>query len=435
MAHSNSAAQPHFPEQAPARTAGRRQELLILLALSFVNGVVALDRLSVNFLSPFIVADLGLTNGQLGMVSAALSLSVSISGLVFGMAADSSGKRKLLLVISLLAFSILSAGSGLATGFATLFIARLLLGAGEGPIVPLAQSVMTSVSNPARRGMNMGIMQICGAFLIGATLGPPLAVAVAERFGWQMAFFLSGLPGLIGVAAVMLVVRDPARKAAAGPPPSGLPEPVPADPAIMAADVRPDTIRALFTCRNLLISMAIAGLFTGALTIQNIFMPLYLVKIDGFDPGQMSLVLSASGIGGLIGGFAVPALSDRLGRRPVVVGASLATAMAPLVMLFVHGPALVIALMMAVAWLVMGCAPLVCAVIPGESVAARRVTTAIALSMFSAETMGGVAVPPLAGWLADRHGLGAPFVMAIGLALCCTVLALFLKETAPRSLA
>jgi len=401
----------------------RRAEVLILLVLSFANGLVALDRLAVNFLSPYIVADLGLSNSQLGLVASALSLAISVSGLILSAVADASGKRKRMLILALLVFSLLSAGSGLATGFATLAIARLLLGAGEGPVVPLAQAIMAEASDPRRRGLNMGAMQICGAFLIGAVLGPPLAVGVAERFGWQSAFFLTGVPGVVAVVLIAWVV--PRDNSAARPRP---------DRPRRRQGQRQD-IAVLLRTPNLLLSMAIAGLFTGWLMIQNIFMPLYLVRVDGFSTAQMSVVLSASGVGGVLGGVLIPALSDRLGRRPVLVATCFAGLAAPAAMLFIHGSVPLLAVAMGVSWLVMGCAPLVCAIVPGESVAPERITTAVALAMSAAEVVGGVLIPPIAGWIADRHGLESVFVMALGGALLCGILAMFLGETAPRVLA
>ncbi|MEI9850414.1 MAG: MFS transporter [Sphingomonas sp.] len=402
--------------RSPSPSSG--YQIAVLLVLAFVNGVVALDRLAVNFLSPFIIADLGLTNAQLGLLSSALSVSIAISGLIVSAAADAAGQRKRFLVISLIGFSVLSAGSGLASSFGMLVIARLLLGIGEGPMIPLAQSVMSTASSPERRGFNMGAMQIGGAFLIGAMLGPVIAVAFAERFGWQAAFFASAVPGLIGAALIALVVK-----------------PVPAEPADPAMPGAGDSWTGLLRSRNLLICMAISGLITAWLTIQNVFMPVYLTQVDGFTPSAMSMILGVAGVGGLVGGLVVPALSDRFGRKPVIVAAEFASVLAPLAMLFLGGSAAVLAAALAIGWLVIGSAPLVIAIVPGESVAPARVSTAIALTIFSAEMLGGVVTPPLAGWAADIWGLDAPFWIAAALALCCGVLALFLTETAPRALA
>ena len=112
----------------PAPRADRRYELGLLVLLSFANGVVALDRLTGLYLSPYIVAELGLTNTQLGLLGGALSLAVALSSVWVGRVADATGRRKSILIVCTIIFSLGSAGGGLAAGFALLFAARFLLG-------------------------------------------------------------------------------------------------------------------------------------------------------------------------------------------------------------------------------------------------------------------------------------------------------------------
>lgn len=400
----------------------RRYELAVLLILSLVNGVVALDRLAVNFLSPYIIADLGLSNTQLGLLSSALSAAISISGLLFSSLADRTGRQKRILVWMLVAFSLMSGGAGIAVGFVTLFLARLLLGVTEGPLVPLTQTIMGAASPPHRRGFNMGTMQIGGAFLIGAMLGPLLIVQVAERVGWQTTFFLTALPGLLAAILVARFVRQPS---------TVTPVP-PAGAQGIAPDVRLPSVISLLRSRNLLLSMAIAALFTAWLTIQNVFLPRYLTGLMGYSPQSMSWLLSLSGFGGLVGGILIPALSDRYGRRTMTAIAGFASVLVPLALLTTAGQPVMLGIALVVGGLTVGCAPLVCAIIPSESVVPGRVTTAVALSMSTAELVGGVLSPPLAGWAADVWGLRAPFFIDIALALACGLLALALKETARR---
>jgi len=396
----------------------RGYEIAVLLILSLVNGVVALDRLAVNFLSPYIIADLGLNNTQLGLLSSALSGAISISGLLFAALADRTGTQKTILVWMLVAFSLMSGGAGIAISFATLFLARLALGVTEGPLVPLTQTIMGVASAPSRRGFNMGTMQIGGAFLVGAMLGPILAVQFAERIGWQATFFLSAVPGLISAILVALFVRQPARAAQA-----------PGD-ATVPAEL--PSIRDLLRSRNLLLSMAIAALFTAWITIQNVFLPRYLTELMGYTPQTMSWLLSLSGLGGLVGGVLIPALSDRFGRKPMTVITGFASVLVPLALLTVASAPAMLGVAFVVGGLVVGCAPLVCAIIPSESVAPGRVTTAVALSMCTAELVGGVLSPPLAGLAADAWGLRAPFYLDIALAVACGGLALALRETVRR---
>ncbi len=394
----------------------RRYELAVLLILSLVNGVVALDRLAVNFLSPYIVRDLGLTNTQLGLLSSALSGAISVSGLLFAALADRTGKQKSILVWMLIAFSLMSGGTGIALGFATLFVARLLLGVTEGPLVPLTQTLMGAASAPNRRGFNMGAMQIGGAFLIGAMLGPLVIVQIAEQIGWQATFFTTALPGLVSAALVAMFVRQPGAE-------SG-------QTAVAAAPLPP--ISSLLRSRNQLLSMAIAALFTAWLTIQNVFLPRYLTELMGYSPRTMSWLLSLSGLGGLVGGILIPALSDRFGRRPLAIAAGYASVLVPLALLTVAHLPVLLGIALVIGGFTVGCAPLVCAIIPSESVPSSRITTAVALSMSTAELVGGVLSPPLAGWAADSWGLRMPFYIDIALALACGTLALALRETLRR---
>jgi sugar phosphate permease len=70
--------------------------------------------------------------------------------------------------------------------------------------------------------------------------------------------------------------------------------------------------------------------------------------------------------------------------------------------------------------------------VPAESVSPALVTTAVGLSMGTAELVGGVILPPIAGQVADSYGLAAVFWICAALALVAALAALFLKETAPR---
>jgi MFS family permease len=405
---------------SPASALSRRTETVVLLILSLVNGIVALDRLAVNFLSPFIVADLGLSNTQLGLLSSALSGAISVSGLLFSAWADRTGRHKGVLIWVLVAFSLLSGGAGVAMGFATLFLARFLLGVTEGPLVPLTQTIMGVCSHPARRGFNMGAMQIGGAFLIGAMAGPVVAVFFAERIGWQATFFMTAIPGLVSALLVALFVPMPGARAGSAAPAAATPR----EP--------PPSMAALLRSPNLLVCMAFAALFTGWLTIQNVFMPRYLVETMHYAPGAMSWMLSLSGAGGLIGGILIPALSDRFGRRPLAIFGGFFSVVVPVALLTVADQPILLGLCLVIGGLTVGCAPLVLAIIPSESVAPSRVATAVAMSFSSAELFGGMGSPPIAGWMADQWGLRTPFYLDIALAIACGLLALALRETAPK---
>ncbi len=157
-------------------------EIGVLLLLTLANGVVAFDRLTVAYLSPYIVADLGLSNQQLGLLAAALSGAIALSAFFGGRLADQTGRRKLILIICTVIFSLGSGAGGLAMSFAVLFSARALLGLAEGPMVPISQTVIAQTSAPERRGVAMGFMQMVGAFGIAGILGPIVATQLAADY-------------------------------------------------------------------------------------------------------------------------------------------------------------------------------------------------------------------------------------------------------------
>jgi predicted MFS family arabinose efflux permease len=274
---------------------------------------------------------------------------------------------------------------------------------------------MADASDPRRRGFNRGAMQMTGAFLLGGMAGPVIATQLADALGWRAAFFLSAAPGLLLALGLALYMRPDARPAR-----------VARSPIAIGA-----TLAALLRIRNMRLTLAVAGLFTAWLAIQNVFLPVYLVQVKGLAPATMGWVLGMGGIAGVAGGLALPALSDRFGRKRVAAIGAFAGAAAPLAVLLLPPSPGLLALAILVGWSVLGIAPLYCAVIPSESVPPALVTSAIGLSMGTAELLGGVVAPYIAGRAADGFGLSATLYLCIGCALAAGFVCLRLEETMP----
>ena len=164
------------------------------------------------------------------------------------------------------------------------------------------------------------------------------------------------------------------------------------------------------------------------------FLPLFYVNIRGISPTDMSLLMSVLGVCAAVCGFVVPALSDRLGRKPVMVFFCLLATLTPLAAIYFEGSLVVLAVLVFVGWSAAGCFPLFMATIPAETVPARYMATAFGLVMGIGELVGGVS-PTIAGRAADVYGGSAPIYIMIGCAFVAGVLGFFLKETAPLKLA
>ena len=148
-------------------------------------------------------------------------------------------------------------------------------------------------------------------------------------------------------------------------------------------------------------------------------------------PGAMSVLMSVLGLSAAFFSFVVPRLSDRFGRRPVVVGFNLLGVVVPLAALYADGSLYLLGALIFLGWSASGTFPLFMGTIPSETIPARYVATSLGLVVGIGEIFGGVGGPYIAGTAADRYGLTAPIVMQAGLAVAGALLALALKETAP----
>ena len=392
----------------------------LVLLMTLLNGIVALDRTAVSFLAPYFVPEFHLNNTQLGFLATGLSATIAISGFLLASLADGGpGRRKPLLIVMLVLFSLFSALSGMAAGFVMLLAARCVLGVAEGPLTPIGQSVIALESSESRRGLNMGIMLNLGAALIGGGVGPIASTHLANAFGWRSAFFVTALPGLMLAVVLLLWMRRPPEPARAAPETS-----------------RPawTEVLSLLGSRNILLCLVISGLYSAWLIVQGIFLPIYLVRVDGLAPTTMGFVIAATSITVAAGGMIVPAISDRIGRKPALAAVCLIGMIPPLAVLLIHGPTWLLTLALIVGNIGGGAGPLYVAVVPTESAPARHAATAVALSLASGEIIGGVIGPTAAGHAADIIGPGAPFWISAACAGICALLALFLKETAPAAL-
>jgi len=144
--------------------------------------------------------------------------------------------------------------------------------------------------------------------------------------------------------------------------------------------------------------------------------------------------MGAFGVGSIIWGAVVPALSDKLGRKPVVIFFFFMSILMPLSVVFAGNDFGLVALLILLGATTMGCFPVVLATIPSETVPHRYIAQTLGLVMGIGELVGGFAAPALAGWSADRFGMNAPFIIAAGAVLIAASAGFLLIETAPAKL-
>lgn len=355
--------------------------IVLLMALTF--GCLFFDRLALNFLMPYVSKDLNLSNTQIGLLAGALSLAWAFSSFYSTAWAEANNKKKSVFVIAVFVFSVCSFGSGLATSFITLLLARLLMGFAEGPVIPLAQNFVDKESSPHRLGMNAGILQGVGSALFGSILAPVLLVQIAENMGWRNAFFVAGAPGLLlGLLAWKFVKKSTTE-------------------SVKVKEKSAINFSELLQYDNIKWGIPAACCIFGWWFAMLPFISNYFVNTQGMTNEDMGKTMGLLGVSGLVSSIVVPTLSDKFGRKKILIIFSIVGVAYPFAVHYLAGSVLHLPAMF-LTYFTMGLIPLVAAVVPSEAVPIHLKAKAIGLITAVAEIVGGVIVPAIAGILSDK---------------------------------
>jgi sugar phosphate permease len=161
--------------------------------------------------------------------------------------------------------------------------------------------------------------------------------------------------------------------------------------------------------------------------------PNYLVDYLHLDVQQMGFVLSAIGFGAVIGDLILPGLSDRFGRKWVVVGAAASQIL--FVVLLMQAPAnaaVLFGLTFMISLFNFGLITLTVGPLSADSVPASLMSTASGFVIGIGEIFGGGIAPIIAGFVAHHYGIQYIFYLALGGLAIGLLAALSLVETSSR---
>jgi MFS transporter, Spinster family, sphingosine-1-phosphate transporter len=298
------------PNAAAPEGTSPGEALALLVALAFLNYA---DR---NLLLPALAPigrELTLSDAQLGLLSSGFHLVYAITAPLVGYLADRLPRKRIILLV-LCAWSVVTASSGLAWGFASLLILRALTGLGEGGYFPAAVSLIGDLFAPAARGRAIAIHG--AAATLGGSAGLAAGGVLASRIGWRATFLAAIVPGLVLAAVFHARFREPPRGALAAL------EPSPRGPT----GTRRAYLRIVLSMPVLLISLAACA---AALSMQgvNTFMVKFFEEQRGVS-AELAALLTSLGfafslVGQLSGGWASDSLTRRSrGARPLLAGAA-----------------------------------------------------------------------------------------------------------------
>src|ERR1700677_2020244 len=188
---------PPPPTQCPIRCWVRpRPTHVVLGMLGLMYFITYLDRVNVSTAAAGFAAEFGLNKTQIGLVFSAFAYPYLVFQIVGGWISDRFGARRTLIACGIV-WAAATAITGMATGLASLLIARVLLGFGEGATFPAATTAMSRWVAKQRRGVAQGITH--AAARIGNAAAPGAIVVIMAASGWRSAFFAGALLSFLWV--------------------------------------------------------------------------------------------------------------------------------------------------------------------------------------------------------------------------------------------
>jgi predicted MFS family arabinose efflux permease len=194
-----------------ARQPARRYFVLALLTIIYALNF--LDRTIFNVLIEPIKQEFALSDTAMGLLAGfGFVLFYSLLGIPIARVADRLNRRNIV-ALALAFWSAMTLFCGAAQSVTTLALARIGVGIGESAGTPASQSMVADLFGKNERPRALGVYAI-GTYL-GVFLGYFIGGFVNQHYGWRMAFFSAGVPGLLLAAVLWLTVSEPHRGAMA----------------------------------------------------------------------------------------------------------------------------------------------------------------------------------------------------------------------------
>ncbi len=386
--------------------------------LTLINLLNYLDRYVVSALVPDLErAHMGLTDFRAGVLMTGFLVVYMLTAPVFGILGDRLSRPKTL-AVGVLIWSVATGLSGLARNFVQLVGGRAIVGIGEAAYGTIAPALLADYFPLKSRGRVFAVFYM--AIPVGSALGYIVGGLVDHWYGWQAAFFIAGVPGLL-LAIWSLRLPDPPRGVQESP------AAVASSPASEAAPGIAIYWQLLGRLPYLLTVLGYAA-YTFAVGGLAFWMPTFLERVRDIPAAQ-----ATTGFGAIVvvTGFAGTFIGGWLGdywlkfSREAYFWLSALTALlaVPLsaIALIAQAPALYYTgIVVAELLLFMSTGPVNSAIV--NLVAPRERASAVALSVLMIHLLGDVVSPPLIGAISDRTSLGAA-VMIVPVAItACAVL-------------
>ena len=173
-----------------------QKKYAVLITLSVLSVITFLDRTAISLAGQRITHELGLSEIQFGWILGAFTIAYGLFEIPTGLLGDKWGAKKILARV-VIWWSLFTVLTGIAGGFASLFIIRFLFGVGEAGAYPNTAIAIKEWFPAIERGRAQSVIWMCGR--IGGAIAPFIVIPLQIKFGWRVSFYILGILGLAWV--------------------------------------------------------------------------------------------------------------------------------------------------------------------------------------------------------------------------------------------
>jgi MFS transporter, FSR family, fosmidomycin resistance protein len=370
-------------------------------------------------LLPLIGNDLGLSFSQIGSILTCQFLAGALSNLPGGMVVDAVGRKGLLMAVALSWVGLPYLVMGFSYSYWMLLACAALVGVGNNLWHPTAIPLLAQ-NHPERRGLVVSIHAMGGN--LGDAIAPLAVGAMLTVFSWRDVVIMNVIPG-VAASVLLLLLLGRSGGADMGPDRSGR--------------ERRTATHALAGMRLLLANRTVLMLSLGsgvrAMTAMTLlaFLPVFLANELGYSSAWVGGILFALQAAGFAAAPVSGHLSDRMGRRNIIVASM---AMSGVVLLFMafagHSP--VFALFVAFLGFFLFAIRAVLQAWLLDATPKHLGGTSIGI-LFGAQAVGSAIGPLIGGLIADHYGIIATFYYLAATIVVANMFILFTPDENHRA--
>jgi MFS family permease len=396
---------------APTASLASREVQVPVILVSLGHGATHWIAATFYLMLPFITRDLGLSYTGAGLLVTCFYVSSALANLPSGSVVDLTGRRILIQAIALVGGAIGLFFVGVTSSYVALAAAVTLIGATNMLWHPAAIAYLSS-HLPKNRGYALSIHAL-GAN-VGDAVAPLVAGALMLSLTWHATAEINAVLGIAVAALIFLCLNggDTAAKAEAKKKSLG---------SYIFETVTVFKQRVVW---SLCLMAGMRSMMQGGLLV---FLPLYLADVLKLNPFWIGLSLMLLQIGGIVASPIAGVLSDRIGRRPIVLAGMGSTTVLVLALTMISDATIFIVAISILGFCMYAMRPVIHSWLMDRTPPSLAATMTSA--MFGTQSTLTAITPPIGGLIADHYGLPAVFYF-LG---ACILVANALALAVPRS--